>query len=519
MRRNRNRQRRSSTDLVYVLAVAGLALTMIVPTTGAFQAKQTKLAAAEKGPVDRVATEKVSDKPADKTEKSRIWTDGKGRKLEGAFVEVKDGNVTLRSKSGKSVVMPLDKLSEEDQKYVNQVGSVPEKSPKDPTAGDGDKAAKADDTPASWPAKVVQVSGKDYYGLFKSDSKAAVAKFDNVTVEVTGYCIGLTALYDDHKQPRFGALISGDGTKIESGDFFVCCLTGKSPWKQLAPGNEVTIRGVISKPGVFRRSRRNLVDAKVVSANAGQTPEIKAVDLAAEYAANPTAAIKKYNHKWLVVEGEFIELVAEEYDNPDWAGKYDAFVGTAKRKIYMTTSAAMIPAKEWTIGENVTVLGQCCVTEPCEIPVSIECAHRVDDFKTPQKAVRKGKVTYSDDAKEVRALPSGNERETHEKVDAKSSTEKKSETETKNKTETKSETVATSKDNTDPPAMEKPAATAPETDHVQMEKKAASMLKMAEPFIKTNPAIARRRLHDLIKRYPNTKAAAEAEVSLKELSE
>lgn len=56
-----------------------------------------------------------------------------------------------------------------------------------------------------------------------------------------------------------------------------------------------------------------------------------------------------------------------------------------------------------------------------------------------------------------------------------------------------------------------------EADTIQAEKRANSMLKMAEPFVKTNPDAAKRRLRQLIEQYPHTKAAISAEFLLKKL--
>jgi len=54
-------------------------------------------------------------------------------------------------------------------------------------------------------------------------------------------------------------------------------------------------------------------------------------------------------------------------------------------------------------------------------------------------------------------------------------------------------------------------------DTIQAEKRANSMLKMAEPFVKSNPDVAKRRLQQLIEQYPHTKAAISAEFLLKKL--
>src|SRR5262245_40957158 len=47
----------------------------------------------------------------------RTWTDTQGRKMQAQFVREVDGDVTFL-KEGKLVTLPLDKLSEEDQKFI-----------------------------------------------------------------------------------------------------------------------------------------------------------------------------------------------------------------------------------------------------------------------------------------------------------------------------------------------------------------------------------------------------------------
>lgn len=47
----------------------------------------------------------------------RTWTDSQGRKMQAQFVREVDGDVTFLKK-GKLVTLPLDKLSEDDQKFI-----------------------------------------------------------------------------------------------------------------------------------------------------------------------------------------------------------------------------------------------------------------------------------------------------------------------------------------------------------------------------------------------------------------
>jgi hypothetical protein len=49
----------------------------------------------------------------------RVWADSTGQhKIEAEFVEVAEGKVTLRKKDGSLAVLPLERLSEEDQDFL-----------------------------------------------------------------------------------------------------------------------------------------------------------------------------------------------------------------------------------------------------------------------------------------------------------------------------------------------------------------------------------------------------------------
>ena len=55
---------------------------------------------------------------------ARTWTDSSGtHKIEGEFVNLTDGNVDIRRDDGNVVRVPLEKLSEQDQKYVQKAVS------------------------------------------------------------------------------------------------------------------------------------------------------------------------------------------------------------------------------------------------------------------------------------------------------------------------------------------------------------------------------------------------------------
>jgi hypothetical protein len=48
----------------------------------------------------------------------RTWSDGAGHTVEAAFIKLEDGVVHLRRQDGKIALVPLERLSKQDQAYV-----------------------------------------------------------------------------------------------------------------------------------------------------------------------------------------------------------------------------------------------------------------------------------------------------------------------------------------------------------------------------------------------------------------
>jgi hypothetical protein len=56
----------------------------------------------------------------------RIWTDNTGTyKIEAVYAGLDDGKVKLKRKDGREVAVPLDRLSEADQKLVEELRKKP----------------------------------------------------------------------------------------------------------------------------------------------------------------------------------------------------------------------------------------------------------------------------------------------------------------------------------------------------------------------------------------------------------
>ncbi len=83
--------------------------------------------------------------------KVRTWTNTDGRTMQAEFVREVDGDVTFL-KNGKLIVVPLEKLSVEDQKVVQDLaaGKEPEDDPFTPTA---ERKTPVEEKPAELPAE------------------------------------------------------------------------------------------------------------------------------------------------------------------------------------------------------------------------------------------------------------------------------------------------------------------------------------------------------------------------------
>lgn len=81
------------------------------------------------------------------TSDARTWTSTDGRKLEADFVSVTTTSVTVRNATGQTFTIPLDRLSQEDRKWVQSNPSPPSAKP----GGSATPAANAPHKPIEGP--------------------------------------------------------------------------------------------------------------------------------------------------------------------------------------------------------------------------------------------------------------------------------------------------------------------------------------------------------------------------------
>lgn len=80
-----------------------------------------------------------AEPPANKVEvpssEFRTWTDNTGTStVEAAFVELKDGSVRLRKRDGRVGIVPLARLSKQDQEVAKALGELSQKQPRPDSA-------------------------------------------------------------------------------------------------------------------------------------------------------------------------------------------------------------------------------------------------------------------------------------------------------------------------------------------------------------------------------------------------
>ena len=87
---------------------------------------------------------------------ARTWTSASGKQLEAEFVSQADGSVILKSPQGEKFVIPLAKLSPEDQEYIRN------QSPPLPRSATPVPAAQAETTAGNSDVRALMVPGQTF---------------------------------------------------------------------------------------------------------------------------------------------------------------------------------------------------------------------------------------------------------------------------------------------------------------------------------------------------------------------
>jgi hypothetical protein len=145
----------------------------------------------------------------------------------------------------------------------------------------------------------VAVDPAAWHAEFKKNPKAALAKYKDKVVELAGTVKGVGE--DPHGQVGYVYLaVEGSLLGIR------CATADKTPWRKVAPGSKVKIKGKVEEE-VGGGRLGSLFPAEIVEAGPNPAPILAAPELAKEYAADRKAVREKYDAKWVYVEGEVTE--------------------------------------------------------------------------------------------------------------------------------------------------------------------------------------------------------------------
>jgi tRNA_anti-like len=130
--------------------------------------------------------------------------------------------------------------------------------------------------------------------------RAALAKYGGTVLELSGVVDGVGQTLQ--RGPYLTLEVQGHDIGI------MCYMADKEPWARVSPGSGVKVRGKWPRgqddQGRELVVRDTLQDCVLVEVGHNPAPVLSAGQLAKEYAAGPEATNKKYNGKWLIVDGE-----------------------------------------------------------------------------------------------------------------------------------------------------------------------------------------------------------------------
>jgi hypothetical protein len=172
---------------------------------------------------------------------------------------------------------------------------------------DSSNSGKKGDTAAIPPDKidvantapVASLDAQAYFEEYEKDQKAAIKKYQNKVVEIKGVVKSFDLKPGGSSTPEGETEIN---LQIKSGTWsgIGCKTREKEPWSRVLPGQTIKIKGV---------SLLGIMMENCVITETDPTPPmtITAEALAKEAQTERAAAKKKYEHKWVILEGEVIE--------------------------------------------------------------------------------------------------------------------------------------------------------------------------------------------------------------------
>lgn len=270
-------------------------------------------------------------------QESRTWTDATGKfETRGELVEQTDTTVTLRLENGKTIDVPIDKLSSADQKYLQALATKP--APIDP----GPKADFSLDV-----IELIQA--------YEKDERAASAKFGGKIVEVKGklfrYRVGffrgdnyLQLVLSDHHNDKLGP----DAT------FFR--LKDSKAFRQAAAGSIVTVKGKINQ---YHSLGFDKHPWQITSTDGEPTLEFTAPQFAERFAKEGADKLREaLQGKVIVVKGK-LAAIAPEKPLDIWLVAA-ALKGSGGRDIgvHLSSQSDKHFLKDKKIGDELAIIGE-----------------------------------------------------------------------------------------------------------------------------------------------------------------
>ncbi len=172
----------------------------------------------------------------------------------------------------------------------------------------------------------LKVTPKELLDGFNTDPTAAIAKYANQPLEVTG------------KMTMFDVSYSGGGYIFLDGVKFQC--VHEEPWAYALPGQTVKVTATVSEAGV--------IDFTIVEAQ-GERPVLTTKDLATQFAKDPQGVTKKYGDRWLELRGK----VANKIDDGSCSIVFD---GAGKSSVQCFVPPEEL--KDVEVGQDVRIVAQ-----------------------------------------------------------------------------------------------------------------------------------------------------------------
>jgi hypothetical protein len=167
----------------------------------------------------------------------------------------------------------------------------------------GDETTEEDaavEAPLPRDVEVFSLTAEEFFREHRRNRTATVQKYQDGVVELKGV-VGIVER-DVGGAPMVSLQAMDDPVGVK------CLTKDPQPWAQVAPGQEVTVRGRVPDFDVGP----TLEDCRLTAQTFSPAVKIDAEKLAAEAAADPVAAMAKYRDKHVVIRGQVAEKREEQ---------------------------------------------------------------------------------------------------------------------------------------------------------------------------------------------------------------